>query len=376
MRDLKAGLVAIALLASASASQAATTIKAEPFGKMPDGTPVQIYTLAGDDGVVARITSYGGRIVSVTAPDRNGVKADVVQGFATFDEYLKDGSSEGALVGRYANRIAKGSFTLDGKTYTLAKNNGENHLHGGIVGFAKVLWTAAVKKAASGDTLELTYVSKDGEEGYPGTLTATVTYSLETGGRLRMDYRATTDKATVVNLTNHAYFNLAGEGSGDVLGHLIEIEADQFTPVDKGLIPTGELRAVKGTAFDFTKPTTFGAHIGDADEQLGAGGGYDHNFVLRGPAGTLRLATRVTEPKSGRVLEVYTTEPGLQVYTGNFLDGTDKGKSGKAYGHRFAFCLEAQHYPDSPNQPKFPSVVLRPGKTYSETTVYRFTTAK
>jgi len=352
---------------------AATRIETQPFGKMPDGRAVQVYTLR-NGAVTVRITNYGGRIVSVLAPDRNGKSADVVLGFRTLDEYLKDASFQGALIGRYGNRIAKGRFSLDGQTYSLPRNNGVNHLHGGPKGFYAVLWAGVVRAQPDGDALELTYASPDGEEGYPGALQAKVVYALADGGRLRIDYTATTDKPTIVNLTNHAYFNLAGEGSGDILGHEMQVEADRFTPVDETLIPTGELKAVAGTPFDFTKPIAIGAHIEDKDPQLVIGKGYDHNFVLRGGVGALRLVARLTEPKSGRVLEVLTTEPGLQFYSGNFLDGSFSGQSGKPYAFRSAFCLEAQHFPDSPNQPAFPSVVLKPGETYRQSTVYRFTT--
>jgi aldose 1-epimerase len=363
---------AAAIVGGASMALAGTRIETKEFGKMPDGRSVQIYTLE-NGAVTVRITSYGGRIVSVLAPDRKGKTADVVLGFSTLGEYLKDASFQGAVIGRYGNRIAKGQFTLDGKSYSLPRNNGANHLHGGPEGFYARLWTAAVRHDEDGDALELTYESPDGEQGYPGTLEAKVVYSLEDGGRLRIDYTATTDKPTVVNLTNHSYFNLAGEGSGDILGEEMQVEADRFTPVDETLIPTGELKPVAGTPFDFTKPTAIGAHIGDKDPQLDIGKGYDHNFVLRGTAGTLRLVARVVEPKSGRVLEVLTTEPGLQFYSGNFLDGSISGKSGKAYTFRSAYCLEAQHFPDSPNEPAFPSAVLKPGETYHQTTVYRFT---
>jgi aldose 1-epimerase len=357
-------------------AEAATRIHRDPFGRTPEGATVEIFTLFGDGGVTARISSYGGVIVSLEAPGRDGKKADVVLGFKTLDEYVADKSFQGALIGRYGNRIAKGRFVLDGKTYVLATNNGPNHLHGGIQGFHKKVWGARVVKGAKGEALELTLLSPDTDEGYPGSLNVKVVYSLGPDNGLEIDYTATTSKATVVNLTNHTYFNLAGEGSGDILGHEIQIEADQFTPVDATLIPTGELRAVKGTPLDFTKPTAIGARIDDPYEQMAKGGGYDHNFVLRGPGGKLRLAARLTEPRSGRVMEVLTTQPGLQFYSGNFMDGSYSGKSGKPYARRNGLCLETQHFPDSPNQPKFPSVVLKPGVTYHETTVYRFTTAK
>jgi len=279
-------------------------------------------------------------------------------------------------VGRYANRIGKAAFSLDGKRYALSANNGPNTLHGGPTGFCHRLWAAKVVSGKDGDALELSYVSRDGEEGYPGTLTATVVYSLREDGGLMLDYKATSDAPTVVNLTNHAYFNLAGEGEGTILDHVLQLESDSFTPVDATLIPTGELQPVAGTPFDFRKPTPIGARIDAADEQIRRGGGYDHNFVVRGTPGELRMAARVVDEKSGRVLEVLTTEPGVQFYTGNFLDGKVKGKSGKPYVKRGAFCLETQHYPDSPNQPGFPSVVLRPGQVYRHTTVYRLSVAK
>jgi aldose 1-epimerase len=370
----RALLAAVALGVPMSAN-AATQITREPFGRTPEGTDIELFTLR-EGAVVVKITSYAGAIVSVEAPGRDGKKADVVLGYSNLDGYLHDGSSQGVLVGRYANRIGKAQFTLDGKTYKLAANNGPNHLHGGIKGFGKRPWAARVIKGAQGDALELSLVSEDNDEGYPGTLKVKVVYSLHADGGLEMDYSATTAAPTVLNLTNHAYFNLAGEGSGTVLDHLMQIEADQFTPVDDTLIPTGELRSVKGTPLDFTTPTAIGARIEDPYEQMKKGGGYDHNWVVRGTPGKLRLAARVTEPKSGRVLEVLTTQPGIQFYSANFMDGSIKGKAGGAYVKRGAFCLETQHYPDSPNQPKFPSTVLRPGQTYHEVTVYRFTTAK
>jgi aldose 1-epimerase len=367
-------LLAASIGASMTA-EAATRIHRDPFGRAPEGATAEVFTLFGDGGVTVKISNYGGVIVSLEAPGRDGMKADVVLGFKTIDEYGADRTFQGALIGRYANRIAKGRFTLDGKTYTLATNNGPNHLHGGNHGYGKKVWAARVVKGEHGEALELSLLSEDNDEGYPGSLNAKVVYALRADNGLEIDYTATTSKPTILNLTNHAYFNLAGEGAGDILGHLMQIEADQFTPVDETLIPTGELRAVKGTPLDFTKPTAIGARIDDTYEQMAKGGGYDHNYVLRGAAGKLRLAARVTEPKSGRVMEVLTTQPGIQFYSGNFLDGSLKGKAGKAYARRHGFCLETQHYPDSPNQPKFPSVVLRPGETYRETTVYRFTVA-
>lgn len=376
LRRLRPALVATLILGAAMNANAATRIERKPFGKTAAGEPVELFTFTRAGAPTIAITNLGGHIVSILAPDRSGKVADVTLGYAGFDGYLADTSYFGSVVGRYANRIAKGRFTLDGKAYTLATNNGPNALHGGPTGFQKRLWAAKVVSGPEGDALELTYVSKDGEEGYPGTLTAKVVYSLRADGGLVIDYTATTDAPTIVNLTNHAYFNLAGEGEGTVLGHELQIEADAYTPVDPTLIPTGERRAVEGTPFDFRKPVAIGARIDAADEQLKAGGGYDHNYVLRGKKGDLRLAARVVEPKSGRALEVFTTEPGLQLYSGNFLDGSVTGKSGKPYVKRGALCLETQHFPDSPNQPGFPPVVLRPGETYRHTTVYRVTTVR
>ena len=373
-RSLLAPLVVLSLGAAMTAN-AATRVERKPFGKTPAGESVELFTFTRAGAPTVAITNLGGHIVSILAPDRAGRAVDVTLGYRDFAGYLGDTSYFGSIVGRYANRIAKGRFTLDGKTYSLATNNGPNSLHGGPTGFQKRVWTPKVVSGKDGDALELTYVSKDGEEGYPGTLTAKVVYSLREDGGLAIDYSATTDAPTVVNLTNHAYFNLAGEGEGTILGHEMQIEADAYTPVDATLIPTGERRPVEGTPLDFRKPVAIGARIDAADEQLKAGGGYDHNYVLRGTMGELRLAARVVEPKSGRVLEMLTTEPGVQFYSGNFLDGKVVGKSGKPYGRRSAFCLEAQHFPDSPNQPGFPPVVLRPGQTYRQTTVYRCTVA-
>jgi aldose 1-epimerase len=363
------------ILGVAMNAPAPTRIERTSFGKTATGETVELFTLRRSGAPTVAITNYGGFVVSALVADREGRSADVILGYKDLAGYLGDTSYLGSLIGRYANRIGKARFVLGGKTFTLATNDGANHLHGGKLGFGRKLWSARVVAGPEGDALELHISSPDGDEGYPGTLEVTVVYSLTADGGLRMDYSATTDKETIVNLTNHAYFNLAGEGSGDVLGHELQIEADQFTPVDATLIPTGERRAVAGTPLDFRKPMAIGARIEDPYEQLKAGGGYDHNFVLRGSDRTLRLAARVVEPKSGRVLEVLTTEPGLQFYSGNFLNGTIAGKSGKPYGKRSAFCLEAQLFPDSPNRPEFASPVLAPGATYKQTTVYRFSVA-
>jgi aldose 1-epimerase len=374
-RRLCLPLSVLVLSGAAMNTQAATHIEKKPFGRT-DAGEAYLFTLSREGAPTVTVTNQGGFIVSILAKDRAGKTADVALGYQGFDGYVKGKDFLGCLVGRYANRIANGEFTLDGKKYTLAKNNGPNALHGGPTGFHTRLWTPRVVTGPDGEALELTYVSKDGEEGYPGTLTAKVVYSLRADGGLVIDYTATTDAPTIVNLTNHAYFNLAGEGEGTILSHELQIEADTFTPVDATLIPTGEMRKVQGTPFDFRTPTAIGARIESVDEQLERGGGYDHNFVLRGKMGALRLAARVVEPKSGRALEVYTTEPGIQFYSGNFLDGSIVGKSGRPYVKRGGLCLEAQHYPDSPNRPEWPSVVLRPGQTYRQTTVYRVTVAR
>ncbi len=349
------------------------TITMDGFGSTAAGETVNLYTLSNTKGMEVKISTWGGDIVSMKVPGKGGKADDIVLGFDTLDGYLKENPYFGAIVGRYGNRIGKGRFTLDGVTYRLATNNGANHLHGGLRGFDKQLWRAKEMPSAEGVRLDLTYTSKDGEEGYPGTLTATVSYTLlGNENALQIDYEAVTDKPTVVNLTNHSYFNLAGQGVGDILNHSVTILAGRFTPVDSGLIPTGELKPVAGTPFDFRTPHTIGERIGAKDAQLAAGGGYDHNFVLNKPAGDLALAARVSEPTTGRVMEVLTTEPGVQFYTGNFLDGTLTGKAGKVYGKRSAFCLETQHFPDSPNQPEFPGTVLRPAGRYRSTTIYRF----
>jgi len=349
------------------------TMTKRSYGQTKAGEAVDLFTLTNAAGVTASITNYGGIVTSLMVPDRAGKMADVVLGFDSLDGYLGEHPYFGALIGRYGNRIGKARFTLNGKTYKLAANNNGNHLHGGLVGFDKKVWTAA---PVGDDTLELTYLSKDGEEGYPGNLSVKVRYTLTADNELKLGYEATTDKATVLNLTNHSYFHLGGAGSGDSLGHRIQILADRFTPVDKGLIPTGELRPVEGTPFDFRTAHAIGEHIDADEEQIRLGGGYDHNFVLNSGGGSLATAAIVEEPVSGRKMEVLTTQPGVQFYTGNFLDGSVKGKGGIAYQKRFSLCLETQHFPDSPNKPKFPSVVLEPGARFESTTVYRFGVVK
>ena len=375
LRSAISGAIVMTLAASGATAKPGSTKKSS-FGKAPDGEAVDLYTLTNKNGAEVEITNYGGSVVSVKVPDRNGKLGDVVLGFDSVDGYVNNTSYLGALIGRYGNRIGHAQFKLDGKTYTLAKNNGENTLHGGTKGFNKAVWTAKEIPAKDGQALELTYLSKDDEEGFPGNLHVRVIYTLTDSNALKINYTVTTDKDTVVNLTNHSYFNLAGPGSGDILDHVLMIEADKFTPVDSGLIPTGELGDVTGTPFDFRKPTAIGARINSDDEQIKLGGGYDHNFVLRKkPGDPFSLAARVVEPKSGRVMEVWTTEPGVQFYTGNFLDGSLKGK-GVSYTKRSAFCLETQHFPDSPNKPEFPSTELKPGERYHSTTVYKFSTEK
>ena len=367
--------IALASAAPVLAAQASSRMPArQAWGKTKDGKPVERFTLKNAHGLEAAITNYGGIVQSLKVPDARGGFADVLLGFDTLAGYLGEHPYFGAIVGRYGNRIAKGRFTLDGTEYKLAVNNGPNHLHGGIKGFDKVVWTAQPK---AGNTIELTYLSKDGEEGYPGNLKSIVKYTLSDMDELIIDYTATTDKPTVLNLTNHMYFNLAGEGTGDILGHRMELFANRFTPVDDTLIPTGELQNVADTPFDFRQPHAIGERINANDEQIKRGGGYDHNFVLNGPAGEQVVrAARVSDPGSGRMMEVFSTEPGVQFYTGNFLDGTIKGKGGKVYQRRYGFCLETQHFPDSPNKPAFPTVVLRPGQTHRTTTVYKFSVVK
>jgi aldose 1-epimerase len=373
---METSLLTATFLAGIAMLNAATpSINVKPFGKLADGQKVSLYTLTNKNGAVTTISNYGGTVTSLMMPDRNGKVADVVLGFSSLDKYVKDSPYFGALIGRYGNRIAKGEFSLDGKNYKLATNNIGNALHGGLKGFDKVVWEATPKVTAQGPSLKLTYTSKDGEEGYPGTLKVTATYTLTNKNELKLVYRATTDKDTVVNLTHHSYFNLAGQGNGTILDHVLTLKASHYTPVDKTLIPTGKVATVQGTPFDFRKPTSIGARIDEKDEQLKFAGGYDHNFVAdKLVPGTLDRIAKVEEPKSGRVMEVFTTEPAVQFYAGNFLDGTLKGKGGKVYVRRGGFCLEPQHYPDSPNHKNFPATVLKRGETYKNTIIYRFST--
>lgn len=369
LRIITISVLWLAFFSMSMTAEAKTKVKSQPFGKMPDGTPVELYSLS-DGGYEARIATYGGIVVSLKAPDRKGKPADVVLGFDDVDGYVANSNGPsaaffGAIIGRYANRIAHGSFTLDGQKYSLPLNNGENTLHGGPHGFNNVVWKA--KPVASG--VELSYLSKDGEAGFPGNLSAVVRYTLVKGD-LRIEYWATTDKDTVVNLTNHAYFNLAGQG--DILNHQLILHASRFTPVDAGLIPTGERKSVESTPFDFRKATAVGARINANDEQLHRGHGYDHNWVLDSSGGKLAEAAELYDPGSGRVLKVLTDQPGIQFYSGNFLDGSIKGKGGKADELHSALCLETQHFPDSPNHPDFPTTELKPGGHYHTVTVYSF----
>ncbi len=340
----------------------------EGFGNLPDGTPVELYTLNNSFGLRARIMTYGAIVVSLEVPDRAGGTADITLGYDSLDGYLQDTPYFGAIVGRYGNRIAKGRFTLDGVEYLLALNNGENHLHGGLKGFDKVIWEAEPLREEAAVGVKLSYLSGDGEEGYPGNLSCTVTYLLTEDNEFKIVYHAETDKATPINLTHHSYFNLAGQGTSAILGHELLLVADRYLPVDPGLIPTGEMRDVQGTPFDFTSANTIGERIAQVE------GGYDHNFVLNSGGGDLALAAQVFEPESGRVMEIFTTEPGIQFYSGNFLDGTITGKIGRVYHKHYGFCLETQHFPDSPHHSHFPSAILRPGETYASLTVHKFST--
>jgi aldose 1-epimerase len=374
MRILNAMLFGmLGLILCAIVAEAKTSVTKQPFGKMPDGTAVEIFTLS-DGPIEARIMTYGGIVVSLKVPDREGKADDVVLGFDNLDGYVANSNGQhgafiGAVIGRYANRIAHGSFVLDGKRYSLPLNNGANSLHGGPHGFNNVVWRAV----PIDNGVQLSHLSKDGDAGYPGNLKTVVSYTL-IGRDLRIEYSATTDKDTVLNLTSHAYFNLAGQGKGDILNHELTLHASRFTPVDSELIPTGELKSVDGTPFDFRKPFKVGQRIDADDEQLHLGRGYDHNFVLDSSNGSLAEAAEVYEPSTGRLMRVSTTEPAIQLYTGNFLDGSIKGKGGVLYQRRSALCLETQHFPDSPNHANFPSTELKPGEKFHSTTVYSFST--
>jgi aldose 1-epimerase len=378
-------VVAMAALAGACGrEESSPQVKQQPrprltegiFGTTADGQGINLITLRNQAGIEIRISTYGATILSLSTPDRAGAADDIVLGFDTMTPYFDKSPYFGCLIGRYCNRIAKGKFTLDGKSYSLATNNAPNHLHGGKKGWDKVVWTSAPFQNAEGVGTKLSYTSQDGEEGYPGTVKADVTYTLNEKNELTVDYHATTDKPTIINLTQHSYFNLAGAKATDILGHELMLNADQYTPVDATLIPTGELAKVDGTPFDFRTSTKIGARINDANEQLKRGLGYDHNWVVKRGGAALALAARVVEPQTGRTMEITTTEPGIQFYSGNFLDGTITGKGGRVYGHRSGFCLETQHYPDSPNHPTFPSTTLRPGEEYRSKTVFTFGVAK
>jgi aldose 1-epimerase len=373
MRKLLAVFAVASLSTAGFAQEGKVFLTKKVYGKMPDGTQVDEYTLTNSKGMTIKVINYGGIVTGLYVPDKNGKVADVCLGCSNLEEYIEGHPFFGAIAGRVANRIAKGKFTLDGKEYTLATNNGPNHLHGGIVGFDKRVWKATPMEYKNGVGLELNYTSKDGEEGYPGTLSTTITYMLTEGNEWHIHYQATTDKATPINLTQHAYFNLAGHDAGTILDHELKIDADKYTPTDDTLIPTGKIEPVKGTPFDFSTPTPIGKQIKDikADPQ-----GYDLNYVLNGKSGELRLIAEVTDPKSGRVMKVSTDQPGVQLYTSNFLDGKQKGKGGVKYKQYGGFCLETQHYPDSINHPDFPSVVLKPGENYKQATVYAFDVKK
>jgi aldose 1-epimerase len=374
MAGLAIALVAVAATASPGQGQTAAEPKARvekaKFGATQEGTVIDVYTLTNKNGVVAKVITYGAILTELHVADRTGKMADVVLGFSNPEGYLAPNPHFGATIGRVGNRIGKGKFLLNGKEYTLATNNGVNHLHGGIKGFDKRMWKGQEVPVAGGAAVKFTYVSPDGEEGYPGTLTASVTYTLTDKNELRLDYVANTDQPTPVNLTNHSYFNLAGEGTGTILDHELTLMADKYTPVDDGLIPTGEIVPVKGTVLDFTRPVPIGARIDQVP--IAPPVGYDHNYVLNSGGGVLALAATVKEPKTGRVMDVLTTEPGIQFYSGNFLDGTLTGKAGKPYPKHAAFCLETQHFPDSVNHANFPPTILQPDRTYKTTTVYRF----
>ena len=370
-KKLAFGVLGLALMAAGLAQAAPARVTQKPFGTLADGGKATLFTLTNSRGMRVEITNYGGIVTSIYTPDKRGKLADIALGFDTLDEYVKSSPYFGTIVGRYANRIAKGRFSIDGKSYKVATNNGPNHLHGGVRGFDKRIWNAKTSTLKNGVALDLTYFSPAGEEGYPGNLNARVRYTLDNRNQLHILYRAVTDAPTLYNPTHHSYFNLAGEGKGTILNHSLRLYARRYTPIDATSIPFGNLAPVAGTPFDFRMPHTIGERINVQNTQLKNGQGYDHNFVLNGKMGTLRMAARVSEPNSGRVMTVQTTEPGIQLYTGNFLDNL-KGKGGKTYLRRGGFCLETQHYPDSPNQPSFPTTILRPGQTYRQNTIYRF----
>jgi aldose 1-epimerase len=372
-RDVAAACVMASCAATGGCSpRPYASLTRTPFGRLSDGHPVELFTLSNGNGIDVRTMPYGATVVAIRTPDRDGRIADIVLGFDRLDGYLNPHPYFGAVVGRYANRIAKGRFTLDGREYDLATNDGPNQLHGGVRGFDKAVWSAEPFERAGNVGIAYTHTSRDGDEGYPGTLTAYVTYTLTPRGQFVVHYEAVSDKATPVNLTQHSYFNLTGDAAGDILDHQLTIDADRFTPVDQSLIPTGELASVAGTPFDFRQPTPIGARINADDRQLRNARGYDHNWVLNRATTALTHAARVADPGSGRTLDVSTTEPGLQFYSGNFLDGTIKGKNGRVYKQRYGFCLETQHFPDSPNHPDFPTTIVRPGVAYRSTTVFAF----
>jgi aldose 1-epimerase len=362
------------IISCQSERKAQSMIKKELFGTLSDGSKVYSYLLSNASGTQVKIIDYGAIVVSLSAPDRNGKFADVVLGYDSLAGYVDDNAFLGAIVGRYGNRIAKGKFKLEGKEYQLTVNSGTNHLHGGAKGFYKALWEAEPIESSTDPALKLTYVSKDGDEGYPGTVTMKVTYTLTKDNALKIDYEDTTDKTTILNPTHHSYFNLTGDPTKTILDHELMIAADYITPVDSDLITTGKLAKVDGTPFDFKKPEKVGTRINNNDQQLIFGRGYDHNWVLNNYDKNVRLAASLYDPQSRRFMEVLTDQPGLQFYSGNFLDGSIKGKSGIKYKHRTALCLETQHFPDSPNKPNFPSVVLKPGEKYQQTTIYKFST--
>jgi len=375
MRTLIATAVALAAVFALHGMVGTAAVKPTPFGKLPDGRAVDVFAFGNGRGLDVRVMSYGATLISVRTPDRAGSVDDVVLGLDSIEEYLTKGRFFGSVVGRYANRIANARFAIDGHTYQLAANSGGvNHIHGGLVGFDKKVWTGEPFERDGNSGVRFTTTSADGEEGYPGAMRVAVTYTVTPRNELMLEYEATTDKITVLNLTNHTYFNLAGRGHGDVLQHRVTINADRYTPADAALIPTGEIAPVAGTPFDFRQPTAIGARIDADNEQLRNGKGYDHNYVLNGSG--LRLAARVVEPASGRTMQVDTDQPGVQFYTGNYLDSTNVGKSGKPYAFRNGFCMETQHFPDSPNQPNFPSTVLKPGQLYQTASEYKFQVVK